>query len=327
MLLIGIVSPETARHIARGGARIDGAALELVREGDLVAVMARPPRNPLRLLTRRGGLKELVRLQRILEALLPHGSLLAARPGTRAEPAVIRKLLISDRERLLEALRTFGSDVQYQIIVHWDGAATLAAEAGDDALRDAIARAGQGREDGKTAMLARIRSLRDGLQARLRDLIEPVAAEIQTLPLDGEDMVANLTVRIGRGGEPAIEAALQSLDQLLPGNSRIRLIGPLPALSFAALSLEHVDAAAVAEARKLLGVKPTASLAELRANYYRLAQDHHPDVSLRSDGSDVVDAAAKAYKLLKRVADSSGGVDATTVLDIVRHEDGIRRAA
>lgn len=328
MLLIGFTSPEAARRMTEAAPRVDGAVLDTLQEGAVVAVLATLPRNPLRLFTRKSGLKDLVRIQRILEALLPHGPLLATRPGTRADRPEIRTVLRAEQDNLLEALRAFGTDVQYQITVLWDGTAVLTNAAADETLRTAVAAAAGGDADGRAAMLTHLRTLRDGLQAQLRDLIAPVVIESQILPLDGEEMVANLTVRIRRGGETALEEALASLDALLPGNSRIRLIGPLPALSFAAVNLEHIDTATIDEARTLLGVRDTATLAELRAAYYRFAQDHHPDLNAAADGADLMAAASRAYKLLKRVASGAGHDENRTFLEIVRPGNStLRRAA
>jgi hypothetical protein len=329
MVLIGFTTPDTAQALKRQATRIDGASLTFLTEGEIVAVLASLPRPPLRLFTRRSGLKDLVRMQRILEAILPHGPLLAARPGTRADDErALRSLLITEHDRLVEALRLFGQDVQFQVTVLWDSGAVLTRAASDPDLRSDVAAAARGSADASARMRAHVRALRDGLQTRLQDLIAPAVQGVVMLPLDGEDMVANMTVRIRRDGEAALEAALQPLDALLPGNSRIKLVGPLPALSFAAVHIEHADRDNIAEARRLLGVSANATLAELRASYYRVAQDHHPDLVTDIDGADIVGAASRAYKLLKRIAVSAERrEDHCTFLDIVRPDDTVRRAA
>lgn len=326
MILIGLTTPATAETFHRRGTRVDGVSLRVLQVGQVAAVLAALPRNPLGLFSRKSGLKELVRLQRILEALMPHGPLLAARPGTRVDDeATLRTILQADQCCLVDELRTYGYDIQYQIIVHWDGPAVLAA---DPAIMSAVAAAA--RDDAKTkgTFVSHVRQLRDGLQARLEELLAPVIQESILLPLECEDMVANVTVRVARGREAELEAALQPLDALLPGNSRIRLIGPLPAVSFAAVHVERLAADNIANAYRLLGVSRNATLAELRASYYRVAQDHHPDLVATSDGADTVGAAAYAYKLLKRVRlageDGQGGC---TFIDIVHPRDSRRWAA
>ena len=79
-----------------------------------------------------------------------------------------------------------------------------------------------------------------------------------------------------------------------------RVIGPLPAYSFSAVAVRPFSHREVQEARELLRVdEEETSLADIKAAYYQLAQEHHPD--LRPDDEEAEERFAHlagAYQLL-----------------------------
>src|SRR5262249_4978094 len=85
--------------------------------------------------------------------------------------------------------------------------------------------------------------------------------------------------------------------------------------SFATLEIELLEAEKIERAGRALGIAPTASLADVRSAYHRLARSAHPDVADRRAGSAASMAAlSDAYKLLARYAraHATGGVASPT---------------
>jgi hypothetical protein len=101
--------------------------------------------------------------------------------------------------------------------------------------------------------------------------------DMLTLAPRDDDQIVNAVVMIRPGGRDALEAALARIGAALPGEPRIRCVGPLPALSFAAIELKSADVSALARARDLLDVAPSASLDALKSAFRARAKAAHPD--------------------------------------------------
>ena len=83
--LIGITRPEVAARLEASGGLAGATRLSFVTSLGLAAVLAPMPKPGFFLFQRQRALRELVELQRILEALAAVGPLLPARPSTRLE--------------------------------------------------------------------------------------------------------------------------------------------------------------------------------------------------------------------------------------------------
>jgi hypothetical protein len=155
--------------------------------------------------------------------------------------------------------------------------------------------------------------------ARLRG----IARDIIPLPVDHVDMLANAAVLVGPGGAEQLEQTLAELDRELPGDNRIRLIGPLPPASFAAISIERPNPQRVAAARRVLGVEGDMGPEDLRRAYLTVVRASHPDVAGDAADADVLGAATAAFRLLARVAEipRQSGARRLLLVDIGRPDD------
>jgi hypothetical protein len=108
-------------------------------------------------------------------------------------------------------------------------------------------------------------------------------------------------------GLARLEAALAEVDALWPEGLRIRLIGPTPAISFCALSVDRPGRGALTAARRRLGLDDgPLDRAAVRAAFRRAAMAGRSD---RAPGADGVAAELRAAAaLLGWAAEAQAGL-------------------
>jgi hypothetical protein len=323
MKLIGITSPGVAGAIAAAG-RLADVETRTVEAAGLAALLFRSVDPPWLFLRRsRAALKSMLRAQRILEAVAVFGPLLPARPGTLIrDNAEACALLCGHRRQLAESLQLHGNTTQFQVTITWDPIAALAARRDHADLVTVT----DGRCAGEAAghMIGRVMSdERARFEAEAMRALAAVAKDVIALPVDQTDMLANVAVLLAPGAEPDLERTLEEFDRYLPGENIIRLIGPLPPVSFAAISINRPARDQIAAARRLLGVGEEAEPHDLRRAYLNIARAHHPDTAGRAAGAQTVGAAAEAFRLLVRIAEARLCADQGDVLlvDILRQDE------
>jgi len=325
MNLVGITTPNVASAIAAAGGRLADVETRAVEAGGLAALLVRAEGPSWRVLRRsRTAVRSLLTAQRILEAAAMYGPLLPARPGTLLRnDAEACMLLLSQHRHLAEGLRLHGTSRQFQITISWDPVAALEARRDHPDLVEAAAASAEGATDKAASMIQRFMSDQQAkFEAETMRAVAAVAEDVIALPVDQPDMLANVVVLLASGAEPELERVLEALDHDLRGKNLIRLIGPLPPVSFAAVSIERPGRQRIAAARRLLGVSEATRTSDLRRAYLDMARAHHPDTGAHAADAPIVGAAAKAFRLLARVAEAraSFGQDDVILADILRQD-------
>jgi hypothetical protein len=322
MTLIGVTSPAVASAIASAGGRLAGVETRAVEATELAALLFRPADPPWRWLRSRAALTSLLLAQRILEAAAAFGPLLPARPGTLIrDDAEAHALLCGRRRQLAESLHLHGNATQFQVTMTWSPIVAPAARRDDADLRTCAG--DQCTSDAAGSMMDRSTSEeRAAFKVEAMRALAAVVKDVIALPIDRADMLTNAVVLLAPGAEPDLERALQALDSRLSGKILIRLIGPLPPVSFAAISIDRPSRDRIAAARHILGVGAEAEPRELRRAYLAFARAHHPDTG-RAAGAQTVGAAAEAFRLLVRIAEARRGADQEDVLlvDVLRQDE------
>jgi Gas vesicle synthesis protein GvpL/GvpF len=326
MNLIGITSPGIARAIVAAGGRLADVETRAVEAAGLAALLFWPANPSWRLLRRsRAAFESMVRAQRILEAAAAFGPLLPALPGTLIkDDAEARALLCGQRRLLAESLQLHGNTTQFQVTITWNPRAALAARRDHPDLIAAAAAAARGASEEAGQMIGRFMSdERARFEVAAMRALAVVAKDVIALPVDQEDMLANAAVLLAPGAEPDLERSLEAFDSSQPGENLIRVVGPLPPISFAAVSIDRPASDRVAAARRLLGVGEATVPHDLRRAYLEVARAHHPDTGARVAGAHTVGAAAEAFRLLGRIAEARlcGERDDVLLVDIVRQDE------
>lgn len=310
------------RAAAAPWARAEGVSL--VRAGPLAALYAASAAQAggAKALLGKGAARReaaaaLVARQRVLERLLDHGDALPALPGAALPSAAATQALVANAPALTAALAALAGRVQHQVLIGWDPAAGLAR------WRDApeLAALGAAPRPGPVARAAE--ALRARIGGGFARRVAAAAEDAIALPLDGPERLVNLALLTGPGGLPALEAALEAVDAEWSEGLAIRLVGPTPPHSFAALAVAPPDAAAEARARAMLGLDEGAALAAeaIRKAFRARARALHPDAG--GAGGDLA-ALATAEALLLRLAAAREtlGRDGPVTLISLRREDG-----
>lgn len=329
--LIAIIRPEAAAKLEAMGSMVGGTTLSFVTTLGLTAVLATMPKPRFTFFPRRRMLQDLLEAQRALEAVAAAGPVLPARPGTLLDDSSeALELICADASALRAALDEYGTMRQFQIVATWDGPATVGSIKQRADVVEAVAAASPlGRLAAGKALQGIMLAERERLSVEIFGRLSRVVRDILAMPQDGEDCVANLVVLLDAGSEARLDAALIELDALLPGNSRVRCIGPLPAVSFAAISLDRIDPDRIDSARRLLGVGYRLTTESVRAAWRKHAQAHHPDVAESSAASGDFGDASAAYRLLRRYTNQTErtGCEPALFVDIVGQADKGRQAA
>jgi hypothetical protein len=305
MELCAVMTAADAQAAARALGPADG--LTVVAQGALGAVFA-PAAAGLgvrALLSVRGRRREagraLVARAALLERLMGCGDLLPAAPGGSLRVADAATALAANAGLLAAALARCAGRVQHQVTVAWDPARALARYA--DAPELAAARAacadrvalGEALRDGAEALRARVGA---DYAARIAAATDDVAS----LPTEPPAGLANLVCLTGRDGVAKLEQALEAVDADWPDGLSIKLIGPSPVVSFAALTFETPARSRLAAAVQTLGLDASSLSAEtVTAAFRARARALHPDAGGEADGGVALGAAREAATLLTRV--------------------------
>ena len=146
---------------------------------------------------------------------------------------------------------------------------------------------------------------RSALSETLLDSLRDIALEIATNPLMGDSMVANFALLVDGDGRRALDERLEMLDARFGGSLKFRCVGPLPPYSFATVEVQVPSFEEVDAARRRLCLGETATAAEIRLAYHRLARLTHPDHNLDDpDAEAEMSEMTQAYRLLTAYAES-----------------------
>ncbi|MXQ07937.1 hypothetical protein GQ651_08770 [Alphaproteobacteria bacterium GH1-50] len=199
---------------------------------------------------RQRRLEEAPARQKLLEGLMPSGTVLPFAPGNVIEIAQMPDLLNCNRDMLDGLARRLSSVVQYQVSVGWDAPRVL------ERFRDApeIVPLFSDAAVSGPALSSAVTRLAQRLGREISARLEGVARELVELPC-GANMIANAAVLVGTSEDAGLDAALSDIDAIWTEGFRIRQVGPGPAVSFATLQLHQVSASGVAAAFERLGVK------------------------------------------------------------------------
>jgi hypothetical protein len=288
------VLPGCIPHRAVAAILAEGPALSVVHAADLTAVLwpAVARRSLLRALSRTAVVERLRLRQVLLERLLDIAQVLPALPGATMTGEEAARMLRCNAALVRQAAQTLGARMQYQVTVSWSPAAALAR------FRDAPELAPAGRGDPAGAALRTAEGaerLRMRLGAAFRADLAAATEDHLGLPCVGPETLVNTAVLLSRSGVPALESALERIDAVWTDGLSIRMVGPLPPVSFASLRIERIPCARLRTAAAALGLDDPAQDPE--PAFRRAVLRLHPDVS---GGLDVagISALQDARRLL-----------------------------
>jgi hypothetical protein len=298
-------------------------------------------------MTRQEAVRYLVSHQRVLETVMDAFPVLPVKFGTvLPDERWVHRLLAQGESLFRTTLEKFADRVQMEVVVLWNlqeifqeigqeepiaRLKTQIASLPPDQMATARVAIGQ-------MVYASLERRRTALRDRLLPPLREVALDIVVNPLMDDSMVANVALLVvgdARQGEDSraeaeeeehsapwpdrqpvlwpgtgdrLDQRLEMLDKEFEGRLHFRCVGPLPPYSFATIEVRVPSFDEVDEARRRLGLGETATFAEVRRAYHRLASRLHPDHN--HDAQEAESRMAeltRAYRLLTSYAEAVQG--------------------
>lgn len=306
--IIAVMPAAITEGLAHGW---DGAPIETVTDSGLAAVLSAPMAKRSLFSRLTGDVKpvvsELVKRQKLHEHLLNFGDVLPVRPGVEVSPLCTRSFLQANARELRGLLGEFANHVQHQLTVGWDPAAAL--------VRFGLHEA----HPGSPAKLAEAaEALRLRLRADFSGILDATARDRIDQPVDGVETILNTVLLVNRRDTASLDRALEQIDAVWTEGLHLKLVGPLPVISFALLVVDIVDEAALRSACDQLDLKAPLDIKTIDAAFRAQVMRTHTD---RTGLSVDMESIVRARDLLKRTL-SAGGLGDQPLLLARHHRDG-----
>lgn len=292
-------------------------SLGTIATGPFAAVVGDGPQTGSLGRSREELAPQLLAHQKAIEQIMRATPLLPVKFGTFApDETSVRVILERGKTAFEAAFSRLDGCVQMEILVKWDLKTVFAEVAEEDVvarLKRKLELAAGAPNEASRAELGRV--VKDALERRraalattLLEALRAVAVDAITYPATADQVVLHLVLLMKFDDTTRLDHCLESLDAAYGGQLAFRCVGPFAPYSFATVEVEVVDAAALAHARRLLGIGSDASIGQVRAAYRRLAKSIHPDLagSIAGDSAGMV-ALTDAYRILSLNAEADDG--------------------
>ncbi|MFI5021044.1 MAG: GvpL/GvpF family gas vesicle protein [Alphaproteobacteria bacterium] len=250
--------------------------------------------------------------QQVTEQLVRVASVLPVKFGTQAPDEMGVREALERGCRLFETVfAELEGCTQLEILITWDLNAVFADIAMEEPIARLKARLAKNTEDvtpaGRAALGGLVKDAlerrRAALVGRLSEALRTVAIDTIVHPIVADRIVLHMALLVKTDAVDAVDRCLETLDAEFGGGLSFRCVGPTAPTSFATVEIEFLEADEIEQASRTLEVDSTASPADVRFAYHRLARRVHPDTAgARDDGSGTMAALTKAYKFLSRYA-------------------------
>ena len=254
--------------------------------------------------------RDLAAHQRVIEEVMEGSTTLPMKFGTMVKDKdEVEAILRRGYFGLKEALAATEGKVEVELVATWD----VDSVTQEIAQEEPIARLRARIEKTKS----RLRSVPDRIKVgkmvyeslgrRRENYQEEILGALTTFALDlqknvlmDDKMVMNVAFLISKDRQEEFDDKVREVDERLGGALNFRVIGPLPAYSFSTIEVRPLTRQEIGEARGILGIDEEGSgLADIKAAYYQLAQEHHPDLKPGDEEAEErFTRIASAYQLL-----------------------------
>jgi len=309
----GVISSEEAMSFGPIGIGDRGDDVHTVPYRDLAAAVSNCPYVDYAAMKDTDKVKvvrDLAAHQRVIEEVMDGATILPAKFGTMVkDEGEVEAILRRGYFALKEALATVQDKVEVEVVATWDLDSVMQEVSWEEPiakLRADIERKGSRLrsvadriEVGKMVYESLARR-RQSYQEEILGALAGLALELQTNVLLDDSFVMNVAFLVDKERQEQFDGKVREVDERLAGALDFRVIGPLPAYSFSTIEVRPFTHEEIQEAKGLLGLdEEEGSLAEIKAVYYRLAQEYHPD--LKPGDNEAEERFARivgAYELL-----------------------------
>lgn len=299
---VGLAFPATLTGLA-------GQQVLAIPHGDLAAVVSTSPVRDYRSLKKAEVIAVLFAHQAAIEQVMQTHTVVPVKFGTMARDAEeVREILEGGQADLRHALDAVEGKIELDLVARWSDLGPILREIGEeDEIRkftEAAAAQGAGltreaRIEIGRVVKARLDRMREERAAEIMGSLKALARDACPHALLDDAMILNVALLVERAREGALSEALARLNDRYGERIDFRCVGPLPPYSFSTVEVHRFAPAEIEQASRLLGVKPRASLRDVKAAYRRFALEHHPDRRRDDPGrGGPFPAGSEAYQML-----------------------------
>ncbi len=285
-----------------------------IAAGPLAAVVGYGSNMESRSGSREDLVLQLLAHQKIIEQIMHTVPVLPVKFGTFVPDEVsVRTFLERGGPAFRAAFDRLADCVQVEILVKWDVKAVFAEIANEEAVAELKKKwelnVGPSDDASRVVLGGLVKDSLDRRRAALADslseALRAVAVDAIAYRATADQVVLHLVLLMKADEMAALDRCLEALDAAHAGRLTCRCVGPLAPYSFATVEIEVVEATALTQAMRLLGVGPTASAAQVRAAYRRAAKSVHPD-AVGVGGSAGMVTLTEACRILSLNAETDG---------------------
>ena len=300
--LLALTRPETGRTIAH-----KFEDLKTVEAQGLCLVMMPAPKAKRFSINPKADLaRALLDFQQSLEKIGELGPMLPGAFEARLQDHTDALRFIALNQLVLsKGLDEFGEVRQFQLAFHWDMKKAVEGLASHPEVREA-AQSGSKSQLG-AALDNAIAERKAELIMAWREDLHAVTEDMIDLPESAEDQVYHCVVLCR--DEDALFNTLDNIDAGLPDVLKIKAMGPMPAVSFASISLETADTERLASALERIGVEPHADQAMVKSAYHKRVKLIHPDTTTLDAAEEEVAQVKADAQLLMHLAEHCAPLD------------------
>ncbi|MGB8343866.1 MAG: GvpL/GvpF family gas vesicle protein [Ktedonobacteraceae bacterium] len=275
---------------------------------DIWAVVSDSPFVVYDSLAKEKTIKDLVTHQFVIEKVMEHFTIVPVKFGTMVENAdEVIAFLEKGYPLLSNELSRMEQKIEMDVVARWDMSKILAALPRhhlpvQEKQQEIALKGDRASVEDKIALGKVIEQALQTEKARYQQLIlralKAGAADARLHNLASDEMIFNAGFLVEKKDEHSFTGAIDALDRDLEDAVNFRVVGPLPAYSFATILLERIDPRKLAAAKKLFGLNGEITAQAVRDTYHQLAQQCHPDKRGAADALDF-HLVHSAYRTLK----------------------------
>ncbi len=279
---------------------------------DIAAVVSASPLVVYDSLAKEKTIKDLVTHQFVIEKVMERFSVVPVKFGTMVEHAdAVIAFLEMGYPLLSNELSKMEQKIEMDVVARWNLPKILAAlprhHLPVQEKQQTIALKGNNASvEDKISLGMVIEQALQAEKARYQQLIlhalKAGATDARLHNLASDEMIFNAGFLVEKKDEHLFSAAIDILDRDLENTVNFRVVGPLPAYSFATILLERIDPRKLAAAKKLFGLDGEITAQAVRDTYHQLAQKCHPD-KIAAAGALDFHLVHSAYRTLQDFAE------------------------
>ncbi|MEM7034553.1 MAG: GvpL/GvpF family gas vesicle protein [Chloroflexota bacterium] len=284
-----------------------------IEKQNIAALVSDTEQHHFQGLTQEEVLSRLVVHQQVIEGAMQHTPLLPVQFGTTFNHKNdIERLLQQHALPFEQQLNKFQSLVQLEVVALWDPQTVLQSIAQMPEIvahKTSLSQQSIITEADQIALGQQVKRLFDERRTQIGHTILSKVREfaVDTInnPCQDDMMIVNLALLLERTSLSAVEDCIDALDLHFDSELSFRLIGPLPAHSFATLYVDQPIYQEIDAARQCLGLSEAVSQHQIKQTYHHLATQAHPDRQVQGTSLDLLTPMEEingAYQLLEQYA-------------------------